>query len=108
MEERKVKEYIENITKASTCFILKNGPVKELEKSGKITKGEVEAITKYLQNHLAYLYTVLLEENNLKKFELIVNTMNKFYLSEDLDVKISDDGFDNLYRGLFPGIEIKK
>ncbi len=32
---------------------------------------------KYMQNHLSYLYNVLLEENDLKKFDLIVATMDK-------------------------------
>ena len=48
------------------------------------------------------LYTVLLEENNLKKFDLIVNTMNKFYVNDSEEVKINDDGFDKFYDSLFP------
>ena len=45
---------------------------------------------------------VLLEENNLKKFDLIVNTMNKFYVNDSEEVKINDDGFDKFYDSLFP------
>ena len=58
-------------------------------------------IQMYMQNHLAYLYTILLEENDLKKFDLIVNTMNKFYVNDDKKVEIEDSGFENLYKGLF-------
>ena len=39
-----------------------------------------------MQNHLSYLYTVLLEENNLKKFDLVISTMNKFYVNDEEEV----------------------
>ena len=55
-----------------------------------------------MDDHLAYLYTVLLEENNIKKFDLIVNTMNKFYVNDTEEIVINDDGFDKFYDSLFP------
>lgn len=55
-----------------------------------------------MENHLAYLYTILLEENNLQKFDLIVQTMSKFYVNDDYKVILEDGGFDNFYNKLFP------
>ncbi|MGL4773774.1 MAG: hypothetical protein ACRC2K_09440 [Clostridium sp.] len=107
MENKMPKEYIQNITKASAYFIFRNGPIKDMYKEGKLTDEDMKSIQVYMQNHLAYLYTVLLEENDLKKFELIVNTMNKFYVNDEEKVEINDDGFDDFYKKLFPGIEIK-
>ena len=51
---------------------------------------------------LSYLYTVLLEENNLKKFDLVISTMNKFYVNDEEEVLIEDDGFDKFFNNLFP------
>ena len=95
MNTKKPQEYIANISKASAYFALNNGPIKELVKEGKITEEEAT-------NHLSYLYTVLLEENNLKKFDLIISTMNKFYVNDKEEVIIEDDGFDKFYNNLFP------
>lgn len=96
------KEYIANIAKATAYFAFRNGPIKDLNKNGKLSDEEVKSIQIYMQNHLSYLYTVLLEENNLKKFDLIITTMNKFYVNDNEEVAIEDDGFDNFYEGLFP------
>ncbi|MCI9071129.1 MAG: hypothetical protein HFJ14_10825, partial [Clostridium sp.] len=73
MNNKKPKEYISNIAKASSYFIFKNGPIKNLCKEGKISEEEIRTIQIYMQDHLAYLYTVLLEENNIKKFDLIIS-----------------------------------
>lgn len=102
MENKVPKEYIANIAKASTYFTFRNGPVKDLHKEGKLTDEDIKKLQMYMENHLAYLYNVLLEENNLKKFELVTNTMNKFYVSDSEKVVMDDDGFDNLYNQLFP------
>ena len=102
MTNRLPKEYIAQIAKASTYFAFKNGPIKELIKNNKISEEDLKDIQKYMDDHLAYLYTVLLEENNIKKFDLIVNTMNKFYVNETEEVVIKDDGFDKFYDSLFP------
>ena len=102
MTNRIPKEYIAQIAKASTYFTFKNGPVKELVKDKKISEEGLKMIQKYMDDHLAYLYTVLLEENNIKKFDLIVNTMNKFYVNDSEEVTINDDGFDKFYDSLFP------
>lgn len=59
----------------------------------------------YMQNHLAYLYEVLLEENNIKKFDLIMQTMEKFYMNDQSEVLLEDSGFDNFYNGLFPSVD---
>ena len=91
MNTKKPQEYIANISKASAYFALNNGPIKELVKEGKITEEEA-----------TNLYTVLLEENNLKKFDLIISTMNKFYVNDKEEVLIEDDGFDKFYNNLFP------
>lgn len=104
MENKIPKEYISRISKASTYFIFKNGPIKELEKDGKIKAEDILKIQEYMQNHLAYLYTVLLEDNNLKKFELIVNTMDKFYINDETEIQLDDDGFEKFYNQLFPQI----
>ena len=97
MNTKKPQEYIANISKASAYFALNNGPIKELVKEEEATN-----LQKYMQNHLSYLYTVLLEENNLKKFDLIISTMNKFYVNDKEEVLIEDDGFDKFYNNLFP------
>ncbi|MDU2670643.1 MAG: hypothetical protein E7C49_01405 [Clostridium sp.] len=102
MTNRLPKEYIAQIAKASTYFAFKNGPIKELIKNNKISEEDLKDIQKYMDDHLAYLYTVLLEENNIKKFDLIVNTMNKFYVNDTEEVVINDDGFDKFYDSLFP------
>lgn len=102
MEKRIPKDYIAEITKSSSCFALKNGPIKDLLANGKITEEEYKSIEKYVEGHLAYLFTVLLEENNIKKFDLIVKTMNKFYTIDNEPVVINDDGFDKFYDSLFP------
>ena len=102
MERNKPKEYIENISRATTQFTLSNGPIKSIVDSGKINEEEMKDILEYMQNHLAYLYTVLLEENDLKKFELVVNTMTKFYTNNKSEVLIEDDGFNDFYANLFP------
>ena len=44
---------------------------------------------------------MLLEENNLKKFDLVMSTMDKFYVDNKEEVIIQDDGFDNLFKSLF-------
>ena len=67
MTNRLPKEYIAQIAKASTYFAFKNGPIKELIKNNKISEEDLKDIQKYMDDHLAYLYTVLLEENNIKK-----------------------------------------
>ncbi|WP_297635395.1 hypothetical protein [uncultured Clostridium sp.] len=100
-EKREAKEYIKNIAKSSAYFSFRNGPIKKLYEEEKISDEEMKQIQEYMQDHLAYLYTVLLEENNIQKFDLIVSTMNKFYVNDDSDVKLNDDGFDNFYKSLF-------
>ena len=102
MDNKKPQEYIANIAKASSYFAFKNGPIKELCKAGKISEEELNNMQSYMQNHLAYLYTVLLEENNLKKFDLVISTMNKFYVNDEEEVLIEDDGFDKFFNNLFP------
>lgn len=102
MDNKIPKDYIANIAKATAYFAFRNGPVKDLNKNGKLSDDEVKSLQLYMQNHLSYLYTVLLEENNLKKFDLIITTMNKFYVNDNEEVTIEDDGFDNFYEGLFP------
>lgn len=101
MVNKEAKDYIKEITKASTYFIFRNGPVKKLYEEGKLTDEEFKDIQEYLQNHLAYLYNVLLEENNVKKFDLITSTMNKFYVNDPSEIEMNDDGFDNFYNSLF-------
>ncbi len=102
MENKIPKEHIERITKASTYFMFRNGPIKELLANKKVSEEDVKNIQIYMENHLAYLYTVLLEENNLQKFDLIVQTMSKFYVNDDFKVTLDDGGFDNFYSKLFP------
>lgn len=104
MENNIPKEHIANIAKASTYFIFRNGPAKDLYEQGKISDEEMKTMQNYMQNHLAYLYNVLLEENNLQKFELIVSTMNKFYVNDTEEVKLDDSGFDTFYNQLFPSV----
>lgn len=101
MENRIPKDYIIRITKASTYFIFRNGPIKRLYEEGKLKDSDVKEMQKYMQNHLSYLYNVLLEENNLKKFDLIVATMDKFYINDNEEIQLEDDGFDNFYNKLF-------
>lgn len=107
MENKEVKDYIKNISKATAYFTFRNGPIKKLNEEGKISDEEVKEIQEYIQNHMAYLYNVLLEENNLKKFELIVSTMDKFYVNDNSEVIMKDDGFDNFYNSLFEPSKIK-
>lgn len=102
MENKLPKEYIEKITKASSYFIFRNGPIKELLDNKKVSQEDVKNIQIYMENHLSYLYTILLEENNLQKFDLIVQTMSKFYVNDDYKVILEDGGFDNFYNKLFP------
>ena len=102
MENKIAKEHIEKITKASTYFIFRNGPIKELLENKKISEEDVKNMQIYMENHLAYLYEVLLEENNLQKFDLIVQTMSKFYVNDEFKVTLDDGGFDNFYNKLFP------
>ena len=102
MENNLPKEYIVKITKASSYFIFRNGPIKELLDNKKVSQEDVKNIQIYMENHLAYLYTILLEENNLQKFDLIVQTMSKFYVNDDYKVILEDGGFDNFYNKLFP------
>lgn len=101
MDNKEVKYYIKAITKSSAYFIFRNGPVKKLHEEGKLTDEEVKEMQEYLQNHLAYLYNVLLEENNIQKFDLITSTMSKFYVNDDSEIKMKDDGFDNFFNSLF-------
>lgn len=109
MENKIPAEYITKISKATAYFVFRNGPVKELNKNGKVTDEEVKEMQVYMQNHLAYLYNVLLEENDLKKFDLIVTTMNKFYVNDEETVALDDEGFETFYKKLFPPVvsEIK-
>lgn len=104
MENNIPAEYIAKISKASTYFTFRNGPVKELHKEGKITDDELKSMQIYMQNHLAYLYNVLLEENDLKKFDLVITTMSKFYVNDEEEVSIDDEGFETFYNKLFPPI----
>mgnify|MGYP000417168800 CR=1 FL=1 len=41
-------------------------------------------------------------ENNLKKFDLVVGTMNNFYVNDNENIELCDDGFDKFFEGLFP------
>ena len=43
-------------------------------------------------------------ENNLKKFDLVISTMNKFYVDDKEEVLLADDGFDKFYENLFPQV----
>ena len=70
--------------------------------TGALIDEEVKEMQVYTQNHLAYLYNVLLEESNLKKFDLIVGTMNNFYVNDNENIELCDDGFDKFFEGLFP------
>lgn len=101
MDENKLSPQMQSITKGSAYFILNNGPIKNLIANEKISSEEAKEIQEYLQNHLSYLYKVLLEENNIKKFELVVNTMNKFYVEDSTEIHVKDDGFDGIYKSLF-------
>ncbi len=113
MENKEVKDYLKDITRAPAYFIFRNGPVKKLYEEGKLSDEEIKDMQEYLQNHLAYLYNVLLEENNIKKFDLITSTMNKFYVNDESNIEMNDDGFDNFYKSLFEpksnnsGIQLK-
>ncbi|MDU7067363.1 MAG: hypothetical protein E6343_05235 [Clostridium perfringens] len=102
MKDTKTKEHIARIAKASTYFIFRNGPVNKLHKENKVSDEELKEMQEYMQNHLAYLYEVLLEEGNLKKYELVMNTMNQFYVNDYTEVVLADAGFDSLYDQLFP------
>lgn len=107
MEDNKiVPEYIERITKASAYFTFRNGPIKDLYKEGKLTDEDMEKIQEHMQNHLAYLYKILLEESDIKKFDLIIQTMSKFYVNDESKVTYEDDGFDNFYNQLFPKVDL--
>lgn len=112
MKDRIPKDYIIKITKASAYFIFRNGPVKKLYDEGKLEDKDIKGMQEYMQNHLAYLFNILLEENDLKKFDLIVSTMDKFYISDNEEINLDDDGFDNFYNNLFSDvmntIKIKK
>lgn len=112
MDNNIPKEYIEKITKATAYFIFRNGPVKKLQEENKITVEEVKEMQKYMQNHLAYLYNVLFEENDLNKFNLIVSTMDKFYINDEEEIIMEDDEFEKIYMKLFKtinnGIDLKK
>ena len=115
MENKEAKEYIKTISKSSAYFIFRNGPVKKLYEEGKLTDEEIKEMQEYLQNHLAYLYNVLLEENNIQKFDLITSTMSKFFVNDNSIVELNDDGFDNFFNSLFnpesnkkAGISLKK
>ena len=99
------KDHIATIAKASTYFIFRNGKIKELNEEGKVSDDDIKEMQIYMQNHLAYLYEVLLEENNIKKFDLIVQTMSKFYINDDSEVRLEDSGFDNFYNQLFPTVD---
>lgn len=101
MENGMAKDYIARIAKASTYFAFRNGPVKKLYNNAKLTDEDIKEIQIYMQNHLAYLFNVLLEENNLKKLDLIITTMDKFYINDEEKVKLDDNGFDNFYNNLF-------
>lgn len=105
MENNIPAEHIEKIAKASTYFIFRNGPVKELHKNDVITDEQMKEMQVYMQNHLAYLYNVLLEENDLKKFDLIITTMNKFYVSDEEKITLDDEGFETFYKKLFPTVK---
>lgn len=102
MSNKIAKEHIARIAKGSSYFVFKNGPVNKLHKEGKISDEDLKSMQQYLQNHLAYLYEILLEEGNLKKYELVMNTMNQFYVNDDTDVFLEDEGFNSLYDQLFP------
>lgn len=112
MKDRIPKDYIIKITKASAYFIFRNGPVKKLYDEGKLEDKDIKEMQKYMQNHLAYLFNILLEENDLKKFDLIVSTMDKFYINDNEEINLDDDGFDSFYNNLFNDvmntIKIKK
>lgn len=95
------KEYISKITKASSYFIFRNGPIKNLYKDGKINDDEIKEIQRYMEGHLAYLFNILLEENNLSKFDLIMSTMDKFYINDNEEIKLQDDGFNEIYNSIF-------
>ncbi|MGL4451941.1 MAG: hypothetical protein ACRCTZ_12190 [Sarcina sp.] len=105
MDNKLAKEHIAAIAKASTYFIFRNGKIKDLNEQGKVSDEDVKEMQIYMQNHLAYLYEVLLEENNIKKFDLIVQTMSKFYINDDSKVMLEDSGFDNFYNQLFPSVD---
>ena len=45
-----------------------------------------------------------MQENNLKKFDLVISTMNKFYVNDKVEVLLADDGFDKFYENLFPQV----
>lgn len=105
MKNNVPKDYIANIAKSSAYFAFRNGPIKELVKNNKVSEEELLEMQRYMQNHLAYLYNVLLDENDLKKFELVINTMNKFYINDSEEVVLEDDGFDNFFNQLFPSEE---
>ena len=96
-----LKEYISRISKAATYFSFRNGPIKDIYEDGKISDDEFKEVQRYMENHLAYLFNVLLEENDLKKFDLIISTMDNFYINDNEKVQIEDDGFDNFYNKLF-------
>lgn len=112
MDNNIPKEYIEKITKATAYFIFRNGPIKRFKEESKVTDEEVKEMQKYMQNHLSYLYNVLFEENDLNKFNFIVSTMDKFYVNDEEKTIMEDDGFENIYKGLFKtinnGIDLKK
>ena len=44
MDNKKPQEYIANIAKASSYFAFKNGPIKELHASGKISEEEMNKL----------------------------------------------------------------
>lgn len=101
------KKYLDEISKATSYFVFRNGPIKDLYNQGKITDEEIKEIQCYMQNHLAYLYNVLLEENNLQKFQLVMGSMKSFYVNDQSEIKMDDDGFDNIFKSLFESSSMK-
>ena len=48
MENKLPKEYIEKITKASSYFVFRNGPIKELLDNKKVSQEDVKNIQIYM------------------------------------------------------------
>ena len=48
MDNKIPKDYIANIAKATAYFAFRNGPVKDLNKNGKLSDDEVKSLQLYM------------------------------------------------------------
>lgn len=83
-------ENIDKLSKAITHFVFRSGPVESIHSKGHLDDKEMMVLNKFMVNRLAYMWSLLIQENWME-LEFLINSYDSLY-GHDWDKAEIDDG----------------